>query len=448
MTQPQHRVLKQSEILPIKTNMAPENLLSEESDYHMDDEGFTTKRKRIKKKNSMKSSQDAVRPKNVGTPAEDNELQDSDSDSNRENKKRNTDIGRSGELNQNNTGQEVENDDPLVIIRAKEVGAFLNPKKTLQAFSDSIFVKKLVGQLSVKGKGTSIHFRVCDLTGLDGLENINALGDIPVKVWVSDRSVIKGARTNRSYQGVITPISLELTDEEIFADLKKHCENLVFVKRIKGGSGPSTSIKLIFNNALPESIQWHFQSFKVRLYRPAPLRCYRCQKLGHGTGTCVNKPTCGKCFDTHVTERCSKSLTPKCLHCGEEHMVGNRFCKFTKMAQEIEISRASGEIDYTEYQNKYRELNKLTNPIVVRKLETTDTSSTAHSALKSNNDYTTKTNGSIINNPVASSSGINKMGLKQTNIIAARETLFSDVVKAGLDNFKDDNKPQVSSSRK
>ena len=108
----------------------------------MDDEGFTTKRKRIKKKNPTKSSQDAVRLKNGGTPSDDKELQDSDSDSNRENKKRNTDIGGRGEFSQNNTGQEVENDNPLVIVRAKEVGTFLNPKKTLQVFSDSIFVKK------------------------------------------------------------------------------------------------------------------------------------------------------------------------------------------------------------------------------------------------------------------------------------------------------------------
>ena len=44
---------------------------------------------------------------------------------------------------------------PLIILRCVGQGSFGNPTKTLKWFNDSVFVKKLIGQISVPGRQSS-----------------------------------------------------------------------------------------------------------------------------------------------------------------------------------------------------------------------------------------------------------------------------------------------------
>ena len=60
---------------------------------------------------------------------------------------------------------------PLIIVRCTSEGSFENPSKTLKWFNDSIFAKKIVGQISVPGRlASAILFRMVNLEGLGSVK--------------------------------------------------------------------------------------------------------------------------------------------------------------------------------------------------------------------------------------------------------------------------------------
>ena len=108
---------------------------------------------------------------------------------------------------------------------------------------------------------------------------------------------------------------------------------------------------------LPDLVKWDFQSYRVRLYHPYPLRCFRCQQYGHGIGSCKNKQVCGACSGDHKLGDCTFLGGPTCFHCGMAHVTGNLRCRYTNQAQKIEDEKAAGNLSYANYLQRYRILN-------------------------------------------------------------------------------------------
>ena len=133
------------------------------------------------------------------------------------------------------------------------------------------------------------------------------------------------------------------------------------VKRIITKNGSSECIRVNFRvkneGKLPQVVRWDFQSYRVRLYHPLPLRCYNCQQYGHGVSTCKNRKVCGGCGEAHLFKDCKKANPPKCFHCKLGHLTGNRRCKYGIEAQQIEDQKAAGNITYDQYITQYKSLN-------------------------------------------------------------------------------------------
>lgn len=65
------------------------------------------------------------------------------------------------------------------------------------------------------------------------------------------------------------------------------CKKIIFKK--EGQRLESMSVLLIFEGSLPEKVQMGYISYPVREYVPKPLRCFKCQRIGHVAGVCWGK---------------------------------------------------------------------------------------------------------------------------------------------------------------
>ena len=85
--------------------------------------------------------------------------------------------------------------------------------------------------------------------------------------------------------------------------------------------------------------------FKVQEYIPNPLKCYNCQKYGHPGRQCHKntRSICQRCGEYDhtfkkynngtLTQQCFKE--PKCYHCDQNHMAGDRDCEVYKKHKKV-----------------------------------------------------------------------------------------------------------------
>ena len=83
---------------------------------------------------------------------------------------------------------------------------------------------------------------------------------------------------------------------------------------------------LTFNSTTPpETIYVGPYRQKVSLYVPNPLRCYKCQKFGHGEKQCRGKKICPNCSEEgHAVGECHGTVI--CANCKCPHMSSSKDC--------------------------------------------------------------------------------------------------------------------------
>ncbi len=81
---------------------------------------------------------------------------------------------------------------------------------------------------------------------------------------------------------------------------------------------------LTFATPVPlDQIKAGYLNIEVRPYVPNPLRCFNCQKYGHGKNSCKGQLVCFRCSKTcHEGVLFQNQL--KCLNCGEAHMASSK----------------------------------------------------------------------------------------------------------------------------
>ncbi|EDS34890.1 conserved hypothetical protein [Culex quinquefasciatus] len=89
---------------------------------------------------------------------------------------------------------------------------------------------------------------------------------------------------------------------------------------------------------LPGSLPFHDKSYPVERYARQPLRCNRCQRYGHRTGSCFRRARCGTCAQErpvvasawHVEKACrivrADRGKVRCTYCNERHATGSADC--------------------------------------------------------------------------------------------------------------------------
>ena len=83
----------------------------------------------------------------------------------------------------------------------------------------------------------------------------------------------------------------------------------------------------------PKSLKAAYMKLDVEPYIPNPLRCYNCQRYGHGKATCNRKAVCAKCSqEGHQDSECANS--PHCANCAGHHSAYSKDCpEWTKQKE-------------------------------------------------------------------------------------------------------------------
>ena len=103
---------------------------------------------------------------------------------------------------------------------------------------------------------------------------------------------------NQAKGTIFAPELKFMSEEELMEGMSG--ENVSHVRRIttyRDGQRRDTSLLVLtFNYAvLPLKITCGYLSYEVRPFVPNPLRCFSCQKFGHGKNTCKQSPLCADC---------------------------------------------------------------------------------------------------------------------------------------------------------
>ena len=87
----------------------------------------------------------------------------------------------------------------------------------------------------------------------------------------------------------------------------------------------------------------------------APIRCYNCQRYGHGALACRRKVVCAFCSLNHSSKDCNSS-EKKCKGCGQAHSSSFVRCPIFKLASNIAHKEQTGTITREEASKQYADL--------------------------------------------------------------------------------------------
>ncbi|GFS80381.1 uncharacterized protein TNCV_3448121 [Trichonephila clavipes] len=111
---------------------------------------------------------------------------------------------------------------------------------------------------------------------------------------------------------------------------------------------PTKHLILIFNSPkLTTTVKAGYLNCKIRAYIPNPLRCFKCQRLGHSQIACRGQLTCSRCASVgHSSADCS--LEQKCVHCSQPYSSDSKQCPKWKAEKEIQAIKSNRNISYLE----------------------------------------------------------------------------------------------------
>jgi len=135
------------------------------------------------------------------------------------------------------------------------------------------------------------------------------------------------------------------------------CDTVELVRELRGHGvtdakplGRFGTFLLTFQLAqLPTSVPAGYLRMAVTQYIPNPLRCYQCQRFGHGARACKKMhPVCERCGSLeHVKNSCG-SECPRCVNCAGEHEASSKKCpRYVKEAR-IQRVRVENKLSFPE----------------------------------------------------------------------------------------------------
>ena len=140
---------------------------------------------------------------------------------------------------------------------------------------------------------------------------------------------------------------------------------------------PTESVILTFDSTPPSLVFVGIKSHKTKLYCPLPIRCFKCQRLGHVQAACNGRLTCPKCAGPHGFNDCplnnpqlgssnsvihSSNLVVKCCNCNGPHSAAYWGCpKFLERKKNLEL-KTLNKVPFGEAVSQYNELITIHDP--------------------------------------------------------------------------------------
>ena len=180
---------------------------------------------------------------------------------------------------------------------------------------------------------------------------------LKMHTWISTPVKVSAHRSLNSCKGIIRCRDLrDCSDDEVREALSAegvtHVKHL-FTKRNES-SVPTNTFIITFNKpTLPKSVRAAYLNIPVEPFVPGPLRCYKCQKFGHGQNSCSHQPVCARCgIEGHKDTNCPEQ-EPKCANCSGDHPAYSRQCPEWIKQQAIVKIKTERNISFNEAKQLY-----------------------------------------------------------------------------------------------
>ena len=133
-------------------------------------------------------------------------------------------------------------------------------------------------------------------------------------------------------------------------------EGVSHVRRIttfRDGQRRDTSLLVLTfsSTRLPPKVTCGYLIYDIKPFIPNPLRCYTCQRFGHGKNSCKDAALCARCAQpAHEGTPCQSPQ--KCINCkSNDHTADSKDCPIWKKEKRVCEVKVHRDITYKEARN-------------------------------------------------------------------------------------------------
>ena len=254
-----------------------------------------------------------------------------------------------------------------------------NPEDATNFFSNNVKIYRLLmkspfGKCGILENNRNLRkkiqsVKIKTLEHIDEILKMDKLGDFNIRCHLIGGNKNNENRNQACCIGVIGPIGVDATPEEVQEILLEEGQLITKVERLnrskKFNYEPTNLMKIWFTTeTLPEIIIVMAERFKVRPFINRSYQCYNCQQLGHIASTCTFPTKCVVCAEEHKLGDCPnrENGKRKCANCGGTHTASFGECSFIIKEKKVQKLRSSEGLSYSEAVKKISQTNERSNP--------------------------------------------------------------------------------------